>query len=34
LFAVDIESDDPEFPHGVSSQVPRRPARQACQGAL
>ncbi len=34
VFAVEIESDDLEFPHGVSSQVPRRPARQACQGAL
>jgi hypothetical protein len=32
VFAVDIESDDLEFPHGVSSQAPRRPARQACQG--
>ena len=32
VFAVEIESDDLEFPHGVSSQAPRRPARQACQG--
>ena len=29
---IDIESNDLEFPHGVSSQAPRRPARQACQG--
>jgi hypothetical protein len=31
VFAIDIESDDREFPHGVSSRAARRPTCQARQ---